>query len=328
MSSAALGKLFRLIVQIRILIQFEQFCFCLLDLLSTCADRIEFFDRMLQHFIMHIVVSVITAGDQLDLSQMIFQELALENICRCTVINSRIIHVADDLVCQIISFGICNFMPVEVIQTGKLMNAFTLCQSELRRFLHQCSDRNVAETDSLLPAAPFDRCFRNHSGRVCEVDQPGIRAELFHVFNDAQDHRDRSECFEHTACSVCFLAEHAVGQRDPLILDSCIQQTDTELCCNKVCAGKCFSSVECQMNFNAVRCRIPHTLCHCADDLKLFSSVFNVAKPDLSDRNLIISLDKAFHQFRCVAAAAADRYDFDRFLVHLFLLFPSELSLS
>ena len=71
--------------------------------------------------------------------------------------------------------------------------------------------RDIAKTEGFLEISVTENSFCHHACRVGEVDQPCVWAEFLDILYNVKDDRNRTECFEHTACAVCLLSNHAVA---------------------------------------------------------------------------------------------------------------------
>ena len=143
----------------------------------------------------------------------------------------------------IFAFMVGDFVPVEMIQSGKLIGKLFRFVTDVFRFFHFCYSRHVAKSDGLFPPKLFDGGFRDHSTGIGEIDKPCIWAKLFHIFNNLTNYRNGTEGFHHSTGTICFLPKHSVQIRDAFIFDPCFQKTYTELGCHKICICKGFSAI-------------------------------------------------------------------------------------
>ncbi|MPM15799.1 hypothetical protein SDC9_62171 [bioreactor metagenome] len=89
-------------------------------MLRTRAYAIEFFQTVFQHFFFAVVVTVVAARDHAHLFQLFSVERNIMDVFR----KARIFveHGIDHFVSNIIAFFVSDFMPVEVVQSGKFVN--------------------------------------------------------------------------------------------------------------------------------------------------------------------------------------------------------------
>ena len=200
---------------------------------------------------------------------------------------------------------------MKVIQTRKPERELVGIATDERRLLHHRDDRDVAQTDRALPAEMLDGGLGHHARGIREVDKPCIGAQLAHIGDNLADDRDGAERLEHAASSVGLLAEHAVRQRNALVLDARVQQPHAELRGHEVRSRQRLPAIEGYVDLDVVPGRLPLTTGHLADDLDLLETLLDIHKPDLTNGQLVVAFDETLHELRGVAAPAADGDDLD-----------------
>ena len=197
-------------MKIRILIEFEQFSFNSLYTFSTCFMLAEFFEFLLHHFVCQIVISVVSTWQAVHREQLIQQELFV-----CDVLHIGLVvfhHLTCNFVCQVFACLTIKYtVEVEVVQTPEFICQIFRLLTEHFRFLEHDVNRNVAQANASLPSALSDYCFSDHTRWVCEVDEPCIRAQFLHIFNNCLDDWSSSQKLEHSASAICFLTKLAMA---------------------------------------------------------------------------------------------------------------------
>ncbi len=81
---------------------------------------------------------------------------------------------------------------------------------EVQCEIHHRTDRNVAQSDDTRQTHPMQG-FRNQSGRIGEVYNPGIGAVVLDISCDFLHHRNGAQGFGEPADTGGFLADQAVS---------------------------------------------------------------------------------------------------------------------
>src|SRR5699024_11276353 len=136
---------------------------------------------------------------------------------------------------------------------------------------HLHANRHVAQTNHLFYVRVTEHRFCHHACRICEIDQPCIRAERFHIPAYIEYHRNSAQSFEQPARPVRLLSKYPVLQRYTLVFCTCIELTDPELCGDKIRILQCFPAVECQMEINRQAGFLDHPFCQVTDSLQFFT---------------------------------------------------------
>ncbi len=324
MRSSAPGQLLRLVVQVRVFVQFKQLVLSLLHLLRPGAClRLGFFQHVLQHFLLAVVIPVIAAGDHVHEIQLFAVKRHIEDVGRGAGCPAQAVKGLDQVPGHFSARLIPDAMPVEVVQARKAVREILRGFANGFRFAHHRNDRDIAQTRHFVPVAVFHDGFRHHAAGVGEVHQPCIGTQFLHILHDVQDHRNRAQCLEDPAGSIGLLTGHAIGKGDPLVLDPGRKQSHPELRGDKIRVLQRFTSVKSQMHLHIMTRGVPHPPGHFSHDLQLLFSFLDVHQPDFPDRHLIIPVDESFHELRGIGAAAANGHDF-----HAVCLFHSHPCLS
>ena len=174
------------------------------------------------------------------------------------------------------------------------------------------ADRYVTQADDLRFGKAGHR-LGDDAGRVGEVDDPGVRRQLFHPTGDIQHHRNGAQRLGEAADAGGLLAEQLVFQAQPFIGGARRQLPDAELGQHESGAvnGVVQREVHADLHLFQPVAR-QHAAGQGGDGFHFLAAWLDVHQRQFGDRQLIDALDQPIDQFGSVAAATANHRDFER----------------
>ena len=117
-----------------------------------------------------------------------------------------LIELVNDQWGHIIASLISYLVPVEMVDTRKLINQIFNRSVQHDGLCHLSHDRHIAQADNPIPLPIAEDSFRHHAAWIGKVDQPGIWTEAFHVLHHFQNDWNGPKGLEHATSSIGFLA--------------------------------------------------------------------------------------------------------------------------
>ena len=118
---------------------------------------------------------------------------------------------------QILSLTKCGPHPPQVVQAEVVQVQFVRGHAEDRRSHAPHPFRRITNAYSACPTARCDGGLGEQTGRIGEIDEPGVGTDFAHRREVIQQHRDRAHGHREAARPGRLLPEDAVAQRDALI---------------------------------------------------------------------------------------------------------------
>ena len=121
---------------------------------------------------------------------------------------------------QIVAVEILNRSPPAEVVEAVVAHAhlFTVFEADNLRHPPFNADRHIADVEDFGVRTQTAGGFRHNRRRVGVVQHPGVRRIFFHIIHQLQHAADRAHTVGDPARSAGLLAQHAVAQRDFLIL--------------------------------------------------------------------------------------------------------------
>ena len=159
---------------------------------------------------------------------------------------------------------------------------------------HLHADRNVAHADKAFEIGVAIDRLGDHARRVGEVDDPRVRANLLHIFYDIENHRDGAQPFKQPTRPVGLLAQVAVAQRNTLIFFTRLQLAHAQLGGDKIRALQRRTAIQRFIDLHRHAGFFHHPLAQRVDNIELLLALFHIHQPQFSDRQFMVTFQKAF----------------------------------
>ncbi|CDN41254.1 hypothetical protein BN871_AD_00090 [Paenibacillus sp. P22] len=273
----------------------------LLDLHAAFSARLPAFHEYLQLFVFEIVIFQVRRRNGADELHELLAEAAGRDVLHRLAVEADVERFLQVVLAVVLD----GRDPAQMVQAD-------IGEAGVGQ-LHRSADAlehivgNVAEAEHLHLRMGEDG-FGQDAGRVGEVDQPGIRAQLLHAPGDVEHDRNRAHRLEEAADAARFLADHAVLQRYALIQHAGRQLADADLAEHEVRSAQRFVQIRSKHDAAIHAGRFDHAAAESPDDAEL--PLVDVHQRELAERQSFLALDDAFDQFGRVRAAGSDNGDF------------------
>ena len=277
---AALLQLFRFDVQVRVFIQIEQLLFDLLNDLRTRAALIILAHFNGQHLFLLEVVKQVRARQQIQRADQPFAERQVKDVfhrCRRQTTGGHAVEelgkarfpVHDDI-----------FNKHHVVQAEQIDGEIVVVgQRQHVADEHLHADRNITDADKALEVRMTIDRLGHHTGRVGEVNDPRVRADLLHVFDDVENHRDGAQAFKQAARAVGLLPQIPVAQGNTLVQLTRLQLADAQLGGDEIRIFQRQTTIEGFMHGQRHARFFHHALAQVENNIQLLLTFLNVYQP-------------------------------------------------
>ncbi len=159
---------------------------------------------------------------------------------------------------------------------------------------HLHADRDITYPDKAFEIGVAIDRFGHHAGRVGKVDYPRLRADLLHVFDDVEYHRNGTQPFKQATGTVGLLAQIAVAQRDTLIQLARLKLANTQLGGDEIGIFQRLATIEGFMHGHRHARFFNHALAQVKNNIELLLAFGHVHQPQFADRQFMITLEEPF----------------------------------